>query len=174
MHASFFLFVFFFSEKPVFTIGSGPVINDLDNFSEVSLDRDGNSEVGTGPFYSNPLAELDSYANLQNLQEAPSAEFDINSNDKQNDQQVDTITALGSAASTVFSQFSSTFSNIIKGSTSQSKMDEFQNQNLTQPPSAASNFNDNSNINNNFANYGFPMEQPDQNLPPPVTNSSLI
>jgi WWE domain len=104
----------FFTEKPVFTIGATPVINDLDNFSEVSLDRDGNSEVGTGP-----LTDLDSFANLQNLQDAPTLNLDENSNN--NSQGVDPISAAFNSAASVFSTFSSI---IIKGTASQPKFEE--------------------------------------------------
>lgn len=134
----------------------------MDNFSEVSLDRDGNSEVGSGPFYSNPLAELDSYANLQNLQDAQPPTLDLNSNSQQQyDQQVDVntnpIAALGSAASTVFSAFSS----IMKGSTSQTRIDESQNQSMPIPHLPVEDVNINSNP------YGFPL-QADASAPPPT------
>lgn len=173
---------FSFSEKPVFTIGAAPVISDLDNFSEVSLDRDGNSEISSGPFYSNPLAELDSYANLQNLHDVPPT-LDLNSNNCQHQQQhydqnidvnTNPITALGSAASMVFS----TFSSIMKGSQSQSKFDESQNQSFstTPRPSASSSTmptstGDEMNINSNVygGNYGLPLAQPsDPNARPPT------
>jgi hypothetical protein len=154
----------------LFTIGTAPVINDLDNFSEVSLDRDGNSEVGSGPFYSNPLAELDSYANLQNLQDAPTLDLNSNAQQQHFDQNVDVntnpITALGSAASMVFS----TFSNIMKGSQSQSRVDETQNQPIP-PPSMPPLIGEDLNTNNNpyVGNYGLPPVQPsDPNAPPPT------
>ncbi|KAL7051502.1 hypothetical protein ACKWTF_004483 [Chironomus riparius] len=119
--------------KPVFTIGNAPVISDMDNFSEVSLDRDGNSsEVGqsdlqtdlVNPFYPSPLSDLDSYNNLQTLHDPPT--LDINSNTQQpiNDATLNPISAFGTAASTVFS----TFSNIIKGSTSQARIEDQQYQ----------------------------------------------
>lgn len=165
MHVSSFSF----SEKPVlFTIGTAPVISDLDNFSEVSLDRDGNSEI-SGPYYSNPLAELDSYANLQNLQDAPTLDLNSNAQQQQYDQSSDVntnpIQALGSAASMVFS----TFSNIMKGSQSQARFDESQNQPLPPPPlsSMPTSIVEDPNINNNP--YGLPLAQSsDPNAPPPT------
>lgn len=117
----FFLF-HLFTEKPLFTIGSS-AITDTDNFSDVSLDRDGASdatitpaEPANGNFYS-PLAELDSIGNLQTLMPPT---LDTNQDHHQNvDGNLNPISAalaqLPNAASTVLS----TFSNIIKGSASQ-------------------------------------------------------
>lgn len=149
------------TEKPVFTIGAAPVINDLDNFSEVSLDRDGNSEIGSGPIYSSPLAELDSFANLQNLHDdaPPTLDLDVNSNNDQVDVNTNPISAaFGSAASSVFSQFSSTFTNIIKGSASQPVFEE--NSMPLPPPTLPLNENN---------PYGFvPNDQPNINAAPPA------
>lgn len=110
----------------MFTIGT-PAISDTDNFSDVSLDRDGTSETPTPAeplsFYS-PLAELDSMGNLQNVQGAPT--LDLSQDQQHVDANLNPISAalaqLPNAASTVFS----TFSNIIKGSTSQPRMEEQQ------------------------------------------------
>lgn len=145
----------------------------MDNFSEVSLDRDGNSEIGSGPIYSSPLAELDSFANLQNLHDAPppTLDLDVNSNDQANYQQqhVDVNTnpisaAFGSAASSVFS----TFTNIIKGSASQQLFDEqsqLQSTTPHQPHLPPSIPNENLNAGNP---YGFISNQVDVNAPPPA------
>lgn len=164
-----------------------PVINDTDNFSEVSLDRDGNSsEVGhtdlltaneSIPFYASPLSELDSYNNLQSLQDLPPPTLDINSNDQQQQFESDgsfnpISAAFGSAASTVFS----TFSSIIKGSTSQAKFEDEQPlQQIQSPISSTIDANDSSSLyqdpNNPIMNnqYGFNLLQADVNavLPPP-------
>lgn len=111
----------------MFTIGT-PAISDSDNFSDVSLDRDGASDtanmlVETPAFYS-PLAELDSMGNLQNIQSAPT--LDLTQDQQQIDTNLNPISAalaqLPNAASTVFS----TFSSIIKGSSSYHKLDEPQ------------------------------------------------
>lgn len=106
----------FITEKPIFTIGA-PAISDTDNFSEVSLDHDGSSDLSNaqieGPV--SPLAELDS----ENANTAPPT-LDLNQ-DQQFDANLNPISAalaqLPNAASTVFS----TFSNIIKGSPSQQR-----------------------------------------------------
>lgn len=107
-----------FTEKPVFTIGSSG-ISDTDNFSDVSLDRDGVSDtasqqVEATSFYS-PLAELDSMGNLQNASSAPPT-LDLSQDQQQIDANLNPISAalaqLPNAASSVFS----TFSSIIKGS----------------------------------------------------------
>ena len=101
----------------MFTIGT-PLISDTDNFSDVSLDRDGTSDTAStvvepSPFYS-PLAELDSMGNLQNIQGPPT--LDLTQDQQHIDTNLNPISAalaqLPNAASTVFS----TFSNIIKGS----------------------------------------------------------
>lgn len=105
---------FFFTEKPVFTIGT-PAISDTDNFSDISLDRDPSTDATTTPaepigFYS-PLAELDSMGNLQ----APPT-LNLGQDQQQVDGNLNPLSAalaqLPNAASTVFS----TFSSIIKGS----------------------------------------------------------
>lgn len=140
----------------------------MDNFSEVSLDRDGNSEVGSGPYYSNPLADIDSYANLQNLHDAPTLDLDVNRNAQQQqlyDQNVDVntnpIAALGSAASMVFS----TFSSIMKGSASQGRFEENQNQPLPPPPISSS-IGEDLIVKNNP--YELPQSSSDPNAPPPT------
>ncbi|XP_070499435.1 uncharacterized protein [Chironomus tepperi] len=167
--------------KPVFTIGNAPVISDTDNFSEVSLDRDGNSsEVGqsdlqtdlANPFYPSPLSDLDSYNNLQtlhDLQNQPPPTLDINSNNQQtiNDANINPISAFGTAASTVFS----TFSNIIKGSTSQTRIED-QQYHHNQPPQiqeqssfTSETYQDNQMIPPNpYAPYNI---QQDTSAPPP-------
>lgn len=108
----------------MFTIGA-PAISDTDNFSDVSLDRDGASETTPTPtpveLYS-PLAELDSMGNLPNIQGAPT--LDLTQDQPHVDANLNPISAalaqLPNAASTVFS----TFSNIIKGSGSHPRFEE--------------------------------------------------
>lgn len=120
----------------MFTIGT-PAISDTDNFSDVSLDRDGASDTTPTPadpigFYS-PLAELDSMGNLPNIQGAPT--LDLTQDQPHIDANLNPISAalaqLPNAASTVFS----TFSNIIKGSGSHPRFEEqSQTQSVTEPP----------------------------------------
>lgn len=164
------------TEKPVFTIGSAPVINDTDNFSEVSLDRDGNSsEIGHSSdlqadlAYTSPLSGLDSFNNLQtlaDLQQQPPPTLDINSNNQPtgNDGNINPIAAFGTAASTVFS----TFSSIIKGSSSQTKFEEQQQQQQPQQQPLLSETYplDNNPISTNPYSYNI-QQQPDPNAPVP-------
>lgn len=113
------------------------MISDTDNFSDISLDRDGASETSTAAeaaSYYSPLAELDSMGNLQSVPSAPT--LDLNQDQQQHvDGNLNPITAalaqLPNAASTVFS----TFSNIIKGSPSQARMeDQAQATSVAEPP----------------------------------------
>lgn len=145
------------------------------------MDRDGNSsEIGqsdlqtdlVNPFYPSPLSDLDSYNNLQtlhDLQQQPPPTLDINSNSQQlnNDVNINPISAFGTAASTVFS----TFSNIIKGSTSQTRIDDQQYQHnqpqqiQEQSTLASETYQDNQVIPPNpYAPYNI---QPDINTPIP-------
>lgn len=148
----------------------------------MSLDRDGNSsEVGqssdlqtdlANPFYPSPLSDLDSFNNLQSLhdfQNQPPPTLDINSNSQQqqtiNDANINPISAFGTAASTVFS----TFSNIIKGSTSQTRIEDQQQQHQIQEqqsPFNSETYQDNNQMipPNPYAPYNI---QPDTNVPPP-------
>lgn len=154
----------------------------------MSLDRDGNSsEVGqssdlqtdlANPFYPSPLSDLDSFNNLQSLHEfqnQPPPTLDINSNSQQqqtiNDGSINPISAFGTAASTVFS----TFSNIIKGSTSQTRIeDQHQQQQQYQPqliqeqqsPFTSETYQDNNQMipPNPYAPYNI---QSDESAPPP-------
>ncbi|KAG5678646.1 hypothetical protein PVAND_008302 [Polypedilum vanderplanki] len=172
------------NEKPVFTIGNAPVISDTDNFSEVSLDRDGNSsEVAPSDlqtdngnaFYNSPLAELDSYNNLQSLHDLnnqlPPPTLDISNNQQQHQQSFDgnfnpISAAFGSAASTVFS----TFSSIIKGSASQNRMDEQQTPmtiNSNEPPPPMISYQDSNTISNSYSYDLQQQQQSDVNAPPP-------
>lgn len=120
----------------MFTIGT-PAISDTDNFSDVSLDRDGASDTTPTPAdpigYYSPLAELDSMGNLPNIQGAPT--LDLTQDQPHIDANLNPISAalaqLPNAASTVFS----TFSNIIKGSGSHPRFEEqSQTQSVTEPP----------------------------------------
>lgn len=113
----------------MFTIGASGN-SDTDNFSDVSLDRDGvpdTHQVESVSFYS-PLAELDSMGNLQNASSPPT--LDLSQDQQQIDANLNPISAalaqLPSAASTVFS----TFSSIIKGSGPHSDQ---QTTSLVQP-----------------------------------------
>jgi hypothetical protein len=134
----------FFTEKPVFTIGT-PAISDTDNFSEVSLDP--STDVTTTPtepagFYS-PLSELDS---MGNLQLPPTSNEQVQAHIDENLNPISAALAqLPTAASTVFS----TFSNIIKGTQEQAVVEQ-----QVKPPAMA---------------YGFGYsENPTVDAPPPM------
>ena len=141
----------------MFTIGT-PAISDTDNFSDVSLYRDGASDTTTTPaepasFYS-PLAELDSMGNLQNMSSVPPPTLNLNQDQQQVDANLNPISAalaqLPNAASTVFS----TFSNIINGS-APNETARSEAQQLQPEPTA------------NPFGYGLQVANPDPNAPPP-------
>lgn len=148
----------------MFTIGT-PTISDTDNFSDVSLDRDGTSDTAsavvetTSSFYS-PLAELDSMGNLQNIPSIPA--LDLNQDQQQIDANLNPITAalaqLPNAASTVFS----TFSSIIKGASSHSKLDEYQSNSSGLPTNFPQDISDPVEYIGGYASSF------DANAPPPV------